>query len=70
MLLIRHSYIKLVHLSCETIIPFAFFASLISPDHCVCKLVLTLDFKFSQAQIDMVISLNDVDIIAMPRMNI
>ena len=31
MLLIRHSYIKLVHLSCETIIAFALFASLISP---------------------------------------
>ena len=61
-------YIKLVLLSCETIIPFAFLRPLISPDHCVCKLVLTLDFKFSQ--VDMVISLDDVDIIVMPRMNI
>ena len=26
-----------------SIIPFACFASLISSDHCVCKLVLTLD---------------------------
>ena len=68
MLLIRHSYIKLVHLSCVTIIPFAFLRPLIAPDHCVCKLVLTLDFKFSQ--VDMVISLDDVDIIVMPRMNI
>ena len=42
-------YIKLVHLSCETIIPFAFLRPLISQDHCVCKLALTLDFKFSQA---------------------